>query len=72
MNNSDNIRIDGTDVREGKGNLVFNDGDEYEGEYRDDKFHGRGKYIWANGDVYDGQWVNGKRSGHGIATNVDG
>ncbi|XP_007900422.2 MORN repeat-containing protein 3 [Callorhinchus milii] len=41
-------------------------GDEYTGEWRDNKKHGKGTQIWkVNGARYDGDWENGKRNGFG-------
>ncbi|XP_059844180.1 MORN repeat-containing protein 3 isoform X2 [Hypanus sabinus] len=41
-------------------------GDEYTGEWRDNKKHGKGTQKWkSNGAIYDGDWQNGKRSGFG-------
>lgn len=33
---------------------MFNNGDFYQGEYDDGKFHGKGKYIWKNRTEYEG------------------
>jgi len=46
---------------------LFNEenGDIYEGEWKDDQKNGYGIYIHANGDVYEGEWRDGKRHGYG-------
>ena len=36
------------------------DGDEYEGETKNDKRHGRGVCKFSDGAVYDGMWKAGK------------
>ena len=35
---------------EGKGIYYFNNGDRYEGEWKNDKREGKGKYYYNNGD----------------------
>ncbi|XP_028273490.1 MORN repeat-containing protein 3 [Parambassis ranga] len=41
-------------------------GDEYTGEWQNNKKHGRGIQLWKkSGAVYDGDWKFGKRDGHG-------
>lgn len=60
-------------LKEGKGKFKFINGDIYEGEFKNDKFHGYGKFIckesYDNGDVfeeiYEGYWENDKKHGKG-------
>ena len=51
--------IDGK--RTGKGRLIFENGDIYEGGKRT----GKGRLIFENGDIYEGDFVDGKRTGKG-------
>ena len=51
--------------REGRGTMVFADGDMYEGQWRAGKRHGQGKATYATGDVYEGGWVESEMRGHG-------
>lgn len=39
--------------------MIFANGDTYEGQFKNNKFHGKGKYVWHTGDVYEGEFVNG-------------
>jgi len=48
------------------------DGDEYEGETKNDKRHGRGVCKFSDGAVYDGMWKAGKMDGFGIYRMADG
>ena len=52
--------------------ITFENGDRYDGGYRDGEFHGRGVYIWAHGDRYDGEYRYNKRHGHGVWTSANG
>ncbi|XP_034566206.1 MORN repeat-containing protein 3 [Notolabrus celidotus] len=41
-------------------------GNEYTGEWKDNKKHGEGAQIWKqSGAIYDGDWKFGKRDGYG-------
>ena len=55
------------DKKCGKGKIVFDSGDIYEGEFSDNKFNGYGHYIWfKNGHEYKGNYLNGKFHGEGF------
>ena len=41
-----------------------NDGDTYEGEWKNDKLHGQGTYTFANGNKYVGNYKDGLRHIH--------
>jgi len=51
--------------RHGYGKFVADNGNEYEGEWKNDKREGHGKAKYNTGDVYIGNWKNCKRHGHG-------
>ena len=42
------INVEGK--RHGGGRMVYDSGNSYEGEFREDKFEGRGVYTWS------GEW----------------
>ena len=50
---------------EGRGTLVYANGNIYEGQWLAGWPHGQGKYTEATGNVYEGAYVEGKRHGHG-------
>ena len=56
--------------RDGIGKLTYNDGDIYDGEWKNDQKEGKGIYKWGKGkwegDIYDGEWKNGQQEGKGI------
>ena len=55
------------DKKCGKGKIVFDSGDTYEGEFNDNKFNGYGHYIWfKNHHEYKGNYLNGKFHGEGF------
>ncbi len=37
----------------GKGIYTWKNGDQYEGQYKDDEQHGKGTMTWADGDSYE-------------------
>lgn len=50
--------------RHGYGQLVFEDGRFYHGEFHNDQFHGNGIFIWPNGDAFYGTYKHGSKQ-HG-------
>ena len=57
FHNDSNIfiyRLQGQDVRCGKGKQIWPDGSMYEGWLQDNKANGKGRLIHADGDVYNG------------------
>ena len=57
---------------DGRGKLEVENGDVYEGEWKNGKRHGQGIYTWAQGDLYTGPWRKNKRHGHGVFVWSDG
>lgn len=60
------------DLCNGKGKMIFTNGDSYEGWWKDDQIHGHGIYKWENGNIYDGHWSNGNMHGEGVFQYADG
>merc|ERR1712085_89998 len=58
--------------RNGYGVFIADNGNEYEGEWKNDKREGHGKAKYNTGDVYIGNWRNCKRHGHGTYRWKDG
>ena len=50
------------------GTYTWSSGDQYVGEYKDDKRHGQGTYTYANGNQYVGAFKDNKRNGQGTYT----
>jgi hypothetical protein len=48
-----------------RGHIQYANGDVYDGELLDDKFHGRGGCRYANGEHYKGQYKHGNYNGYG-------
>lgn len=63
--------IDGS-VFNGKPKMVFANGDEYVGDYFNDKRAGKGKYVWASGAVYEGDFAGGVPHGTGTYSTGSG
>jgi hypothetical protein len=47
---------DGKELLNGNGKMIYKNGDEFEGEWKDNKIEGNGKMIYKNGDVFEGEW----------------
>ena len=45
----------------GFGNMRFYNGDNFEGEWLNDRRHGQGTFIHADGSRYDGEWASGRK-----------
>ena len=62
------INDDGIDFKckEGKGIMKYNNGDLYEGEWKNDKKEGNGIMKFENGNIYEGEWKNDLIEGKGI------
>lgn len=59
-----NICISGNCLN-GKGVFVDKDGNEFNGEFNNEKKMGKGKILYINGNVYEGNWVMNKPEGDG-------
>ncbi|MBI5664766.1 MAG: hypothetical protein HZC49_06735 [Nitrospirae bacterium] len=51
--------------KHGQGTMKWPNGDEYVGEWKNDKMDGQGTMTWANGDVYEGEWKDDIMNGQG-------
>ena len=40
--------------------MVFSNGDQYEGDFKDGKISGKGVYLWKNGSTYEGLFDDGE------------
>lgn len=49
--------------KEGKGIYLYADGDEYNGEWKNDLQNGKGIYKFSNGDRYEVNYLDGERTG---------
>jgi len=45
--------------------MIYENGDIYEGDWKNGLEHGKGKIIYQNGDSYDGDWCFGFEDGFG-------
>ena len=52
--------------------ITYSNGDKYEGQFKDDKYHGQGTKIYSNGDKYEGEFKDGKYHGQGTHTLKNG
>jgi|LauGreDrversion4_2_1035121.scaffolds.fasta_scaffold248318_3 hypothetical protein len=54
------------------GLYIWKDGERYEGEWQDGRFHGQGVKTLPDGTVFDGEWEEGKPVGQGMCKYPDG
>lgn len=52
--------------------IRYENGDFYEGQLKNSKFHGHGTYIYHNQAKYCGEFKNGVKSGYGKLIWKDG
>ena len=57
---------------DGIGRLELENGDFYEGEFKDGMFDGKGRLKMAGGKLYEGTWSMNMREGQGKEVWLDG
>ena len=53
-------------LKEGRGIYYYNDGERYEGDWKNDLKDGKGIYYYNDGERYEGDWKNDLKQGKGI------
>ena len=62
-----------TNKEHGRGVMIFESGNMYEGYWRNCLRHDKGRFILNHsGEIYEGQWKDGKKNGHGVYKFADG
>lgn len=59
-------------ILDGYGTYVFDNGNKYQGYWKDWLFDGKGTFTWKDGGSYDGQWKKGMKCGDGVDIYSDG
>ena len=54
------------DCQNGRGLYKWNEGDSYEGQWKNGDMHGEGIYKYSDGNSYEGQFVNNDFHGFGV------
>ena len=54
------------------GTYIWPSGNQYKGDWKNNRQHGFGVALYPRGDKYVGYWKNGKMDGEGIFTLKDG
>jgi hypothetical protein len=65
-------RFSGTTPVDGRGSMIYSNGDRYDGEFRNGKRNGCGTFTFANGRSYVGQFRDDQFQGQGIWTLENG
>ncbi len=63
--------VDG-DCINGRGEMLFENGGRYVGQFREGRIHGHGTIVFPDGGKYTGQFLNGEINGRGVMTFSDG
>ena len=53
------------DLRNGKGKIIYKEGDSYEGDFSNGQITGYGIYKWADKNTYEGDFLDGHMHGKG-------
>lgn len=65
-------RFSGTTPMDGRGTMIYSNGDRYDGEFRGGKRNGCGTFTFTNGRSYVGQFRDDQFQGQGIWTLENG
>ncbi|MCL2461223.1 MAG: protein kinase [Defluviitaleaceae bacterium] len=57
---------------EGRGVMLWPNGDKYDGNFTNGRASGQGTMTWANGNKYEGNWADGNMDGSGVMHYADG
>ena len=60
------------DCVNGFGTFVYNNGDTYVGNWKNDKRDGKGTYTWAVGGSYIGDWIENAQTGSCVNNHANG
>jgi hypothetical protein len=56
----------GSEIKEGRGIMVYTDGSLYEGFWKNNQQHGKGRMVYSADAIYQGNWKSGFYHGLGI------
>jgi hypothetical protein len=68
----ENNQIKNNQIKNGTGTKIYDNGDVYDGEWKEGKHHGKGKYLFVDGSIYEGEWKDSLFSGQGVLKNAEG
>ena len=57
--------------KEGRGKMIYGNGDVYEGCWHANRKNDFGKYTARDGSIYEGEFKNGKKHGFGTFIGYD-
>ncbi|KAL3805306.1 hypothetical protein HJC23_009013 [Cyclotella cryptica] len=59
-------QVNNNGQKHGRGKMIYDNGNEYEGTWVNNKRDGNGTTKYASGNMYVGSWKEGKRHGFGV------
>jgi len=60
MSNNKNVLFLREEYGNGQGTYIYPNGEKYEGDWKNGKYHGHGTYSWSNGNKYVGEFKDNK------------
>ena len=72
MSNNKNILFLREEYGNGQGTYIYPNGEKYEGDWKNGKYHGQGTFTRPNGTGYVGEYKDGLPNGQGSLTYLDG
>lgn len=58
--------VNGEIINHGKGTFEFDNGNKYDGDWKDGKYDGFGEFTHATGEKYQGFWKDNNKNGLGV------
>ena len=59
------MKVIGKMIKEKEKEYIFNNGNRYEGDWKNGKKEGKGIFYFNSGSRYEGDWKNDKMEGKG-------
>lgn len=60
------------DMANGKGTMLYTNGDRYTGDFLNGKKHGEGELVYNSGACFRGEWLNDQACGRGVFHHANG
>ena len=72
MSNNKNVLFLREEYGNGQGTYIYPNGEKYEGDWKNGKYHGHGTFTYPDGNMYVGEFKDGLKNGQGTLTSPYG